>query len=88
MLFIERAGFRVGPDRQHVSLGNIVAVLMVARDHSALRPILRIPFAIIGPVIVVVCFVGACTVGKPSVRSGAGPRPSASSATCSRSSTT
>ena len=47
-------------------LGNIVAVLVVLATIPLFASILRIPFAIIGPVIVVVCFIGAYTVaGRP-----------------------
>ena len=43
-------------------LGNIVAVVLVLATVPLFASILRIPFAIIGPLIVVVCFIGAYTV--------------------------
>ena len=47
-------------------LGNIVAVIVVLATVPIFASILRIPFTIIGPLIVVVCFIGAYTVaGKP-----------------------
>src|SRR6478752_3640022 len=65
MLFIERPDFVWGLIAS-MYLGNIVAVLMVLATIPLFASILRIPFAIIGPVIVVVCFVGAYTVaGRP-----------------------
>jgi TctA family transporter len=50
-------------------LGNVVAVVLVLATVPLFAAILRIPFAIIGPVIVVVCFIGAWTVGasKPDL---------------------
>jgi len=45
-------------------LGNVVAVIMVLATVPLFAAILRIPFSIIGPVIVVVCFIGAYTVGS------------------------
>jgi TctA family transporter len=65
MLFIERPDFVWGLIAS-MYLGNIVAVLMVLATIPLFASILRIPFAIIGPVIVVVCFIGAYTVaGRP-----------------------
>ncbi|MBD3848012.1 TctA family transporter [Bosea sp. OAE752] len=47
-------------------LGNIVAVITVLATVPLFASILRIPFSIIGPLIIVVCFIGAYTVaGKP-----------------------
>ena len=43
-------------------LGNVVAVILVLATVPIFASILRIPFAIIGPVIVVVCFTGAYTI--------------------------
>ena len=43
-------------------LGNVVAVVLVLATVPLFAAILRIPFAIIGPIIVVVCFIGAWTV--------------------------
>ncbi|MGO4572352.1 tripartite tricarboxylate transporter permease [Microvirga sp. 2TAF3] len=65
MLFIERPDFVWGLIAS-MYLGNIVAVLVVLTTIPIFASILRIPFAIIGPVIVVVCFIGAYTVaGRP-----------------------
>jgi putative tricarboxylic transport membrane protein len=65
MLFIERPDFVWGLIAS-MYLGNIVAVLMVLATIPLFASILRIPFAIIGPVIVVVCFIGAYTAaGRP-----------------------
>ena len=65
MLFIERPDFVWGLIAS-MYLGNIVAVLMVLATIPLFASILRIPFAIIGPVIVVVCFIGAYTVAGRS----------------------
>lgn len=43
-------------------LGNVVAVILVLATVPLFAAILRIPFAIIGPMIVVVCFIGAYTI--------------------------
>jgi putative tricarboxylic transport membrane protein len=65
MLFIERPDFVWGLIAS-MYLGNIVAVVMVLTTIPLFASILRIPFAIIGPLIVVVCFIGAYTVaGRP-----------------------
>ena len=50
-------------------LGNVVAVVLVLATVPLFAAILRIPFAIIAPIIVVVCFIGAWTVGasKPDL---------------------
>src|SRR5829696_2895061 len=68
MLFVERPDFVWGLIAS-MYLGNIVAVLMVLATIPLFASILRIPFAIIGPIIVVVCFIGAWTVGtsKPDL---------------------
>ena len=87
MLFIERPDFVWGLIAS-MYLGNVVAVVLVLATVPLFASILRIPFAIIGPMIVVVCFIGAYTVGGARLRPVAGARSSASSATCSRSSTT
>ncbi|PZN13001.1 MAG: tricarboxylate transporter, partial [Proteobacteria bacterium] len=44
-------------------LGNVVAVIVVLATVPFFAAILRIPFSIMGPAIVVVCLVGAYTVG-------------------------
>jgi TctA family transporter len=65
MLFVERPDFVWGLIAS-MYLGNIVAVLIVLATIPLFASILRIPFAIIGPVIVIVCFIGAYTVaGRP-----------------------
>jgi TctA family transporter len=43
-------------------MANIVAVVLVLSTVPMFAAILRIPFSIIGPMIVVVCFIGAYTV--------------------------
>jgi TctA family transporter len=50
-------------------VANIVAVVLVLSTVPLFAAILRIPFAIIGPMIVVVCFIGAYTVAgsKPDL---------------------
>ena len=45
-------------------LGNVVAVVVVLATVPLFASILRIPFAIIGPVIVVICFIGAYTAAS------------------------
>ncbi|WGF89952.1 tripartite tricarboxylate transporter permease [Marinivivus vitaminiproducens] len=62
MLFIERPDFVWGLIAS-MYLGNVVSVVMVLLTIPLFASILRIPFAIIGPIIVVVCFSGAYTVG-------------------------
>jgi putative tricarboxylic transport membrane protein len=61
MLFIERPDFVWGLIAS-MYMGNIVAVILVLATVPLFAAILRVPFAIIGPLIVVVCFVGAYTV--------------------------
>ena len=63
MLFVERPDFVWGLIAS-MYLSNVVAVLLVLSTVPLFATILRIPFAIIGPVIVVVCFIGAYTVGN------------------------
>jgi putative tricarboxylic transport membrane protein len=65
MLFIERPDFVWGLIAS-MYLGNMVAVLVVLTTIPLFASILRIPFAIIGPVIVIVCFIGAYTVAGRS----------------------
>ena len=50
-------------------VANIVAVVLVLSTVPVFAAILRIPFAIVGPMIVVVCFIGAYTVAgsKPDL---------------------
>jgi putative tricarboxylic transport membrane protein len=63
MLFIERPDFVWGLIAS-MYLGNVLAVVLVLATVPLFASILRIPFAIIGPAIVVVCFIGAYTVGS------------------------
>ena len=63
MLFVERPDFVWGLIAS-MYLSNIVAVVLVLATVPAFAAILRIPFAIVGPAIVVICFVGAYTVAS------------------------
>jgi TctA family transporter len=45
-------------------LGNVVAVVVVLATVPLFASILRIPFSIIGPIIVVICFIGAYTAAS------------------------
>ena len=65
MLFVERPDFVWGLIAS-MYLGNVVAVVLVLATVPAFAAILRVPFAVIGPLIVVVCFIGAYTIaGRP-----------------------
>ena len=61
MLFIERPDFVWGTIAS-MYLGNVMAVILVLATVPLFAAILRIPFSIIGPMIVVVCFIGAYTI--------------------------
>jgi putative tricarboxylic transport membrane protein len=61
MLFVEQQSFVWGLIAS-MYVANVVAVVLVLFTVPMFAAILRIPFAIIGPLIVVVCFVGAWTV--------------------------
>ena len=61
MLFIERPDF-VWSTIASMYLGNVIAVILVLATVPFFAAILRIPFAIIGPMIVAVCFIGAYTI--------------------------
>jgi TctA family transporter len=63
MLFVERPDFVWGLIAS-MYLGNVVAVVLVLATVPMFAAILRVPFAIIGPLIVVVCFIGAYTVAS------------------------
>jgi TctA family transporter len=63
MLFIEQHDFVWGLIAS-MYLGNVVAVVLVLATVPLFASILRIPFAIIGPVIVAVCIIGAYTVAN------------------------
>jgi putative tricarboxylic transport membrane protein len=60
-------GLRLGPDRQHVprQCGRLIMVLATVPLFAA---ILRIPFSIIAPMIVVVCAIGAYCGARSDVR--------------------
>src|SRR5512133_3640197 len=58
MLFIERPDF-VWSTIASMYMGNVMAVVLVLATVPMFAAILRIPFSIIGPMIVVVCFIGA-----------------------------
>jgi putative tricarboxylic transport membrane protein len=62
-LFTERPDFVWGLIAS-MYLGNVVAVVVVLATVPLFASILRIPFSIVGPVIVVICFIGAYTVGS------------------------
>jgi putative tricarboxylic transport membrane protein len=65
MLFIDKPDFVWGLIAS-MYLGNVVAVVLVLATVPLFASILRIPFAVIGPAIVVVCFIGAYTIaGRP-----------------------
>ncbi|MDF2996484.1 MAG: tricarboxylate transporter [Xanthobacteraceae bacterium] len=63
MLFIEQHDFVWGLIAS-MYLANIVAVVLVLATVPLFSAILRIPFSIIGPLIVVVCLTGAYTVSN------------------------
>jgi putative tricarboxylic transport membrane protein len=63
MLFVEQESFVWGLIAL-LYLGNIVAVVLVLATVPLFAAILRIPFTIIGPIIVAVCVIGAYTVAN------------------------
>jgi TctA family transporter len=63
MLFIEQPEFVWGLIAS-MYLANVVAVVLVLATVPLFASILRIPFAIIGPLIIVVCLTGAYTVSN------------------------
>jgi putative tricarboxylic transport membrane protein len=63
MLFVEQKDFVWGLIAS-MYLGNLVGLLVVLTTVPWWAAILRIPFTIIGPVIVVVCSIGAYTVNN------------------------
>ncbi|WAC27579.1 tripartite tricarboxylate transporter permease [Ancylobacter sp. SL191] len=63
MLFVEQHDFVWGLIAS-MYLANIVAVVLVLATVPLFSSILRIPFAIIGPLIIVVCLTGAYTVSN------------------------
>jgi len=66
MLFVEQKDFVWGLIAS-MYVANIVAVVLVLFTVPMFAAILRIPFAVIGPLIVVICFVSAWTVGASPV---------------------
>ncbi len=63
MLFIEQKDFVWGLIAS-MYLGNVVSLIVVLATVPLFAAILRIPFAIIAPVIIVVCAIGAYTVNN------------------------
>jgi putative tricarboxylic transport membrane protein len=63
MLFIEQKDFVWGLIAS-MYLGNVVSLIVVLATVPLFAAILRIPFSIIAPVIVVVCVIGAYTVNN------------------------
>jgi putative tricarboxylic transport membrane protein len=63
MLFIEQKDFVWGLIAS-MYLGNVVSLVVVLATVPLFAAILRIPFSIIAPVIVVVCVIGAYTVNN------------------------
>jgi putative tricarboxylic transport membrane protein len=63
MLFIEQKDFVWGLIAS-MYLGNIVSLIVVLATVPLFAAILRIPFSIIAPVIIVVCVIGAYTVNN------------------------
>ncbi|MES3004189.1 MAG: tripartite tricarboxylate transporter permease [Pseudomonadota bacterium] len=62
MLFIEQPDFVWGLIAS-MYMANVVAIVLVLATIPLFAAILRAPFAIIGPLIVVVCLIGAYTIG-------------------------
>lgn len=69
MLFLERPDFVWGTIAS-MYLGNVIAVILVLATIPLFAAILRIPFSIIGPMINVVCFIGAYTVASKGLDLG------------------
>ncbi|MDR2327216.1 MAG: tripartite tricarboxylate transporter permease [Acidovorax sp.] len=66
MLFIEKPDFVWGLISS-MYVANIVAVVLVLATIPLFSSILRLPFAVIGPLIIVICLIGAFTIsGKMS----------------------
>jgi putative tricarboxylic transport membrane protein len=63
LLFVEQKDFVWGLIAS-MYLGNIAGLIVVLTTVPLFAAILRIPFAIIAPVIIVVCVIGAYTVGN------------------------
>jgi putative tricarboxylic transport membrane protein len=62
MLFIEQTDFVWGLIAS-MYLANVVGVVLVLATIPLFASILRAPFAVVGPVIIVVCLIGAYTIG-------------------------
>lgn len=63
MLFVEQADFVWGLIAS-MYLGNVVGLILVLTTVPLFAAILRIPFSIIAPVILVICAIGAYTVNN------------------------
>ncbi len=63
LLFVEQPDFVWGLIAS-MYLSNIIAVVLVLATVPLFASILRIPFGIIGPIIIVVCLIGAYTVAN------------------------
>ncbi len=63
LLFVEQKDFVWGLIAS-MYLGNLVGLLVVLTTVPLFASILRIPFSIIAPVIIVICAIGAYTVGN------------------------
>jgi putative tricarboxylic transport membrane protein len=63
MLFIEQKDFVWGLIAS-MYMGNVVSLIVVLATVPLFAAILRIPFSIIAPVIIVVCAIGAYTVNS------------------------
>jgi putative tricarboxylic transport membrane protein len=61
LLFVEQKDFVWGLIAS-MYLGNIAGLIVVPHLRAAVRGILRIPFSVIAPVILVICAIGAYTV--------------------------
>lgn len=62
-LFVERPDFVWGLIAS-MYLGNVVAVILVLATVPLFAAILKIPFAVVAPLIVAICFVGVWTVAS------------------------
>ncbi len=69
MLFVEQKDFVWGLIAS-MYLGNIVGLIVVLTTVPWWAAILRIPFSVIAPVIIVICAIGAYTVQQLDVRRG------------------
>jgi TctA family transporter len=63
MLFVEQHDFVWGLIAS-MYVANVVAVILVLATVPLFASVLRVPFTIVGPVIVVTCLVGAYSVGN------------------------